>query len=146
MFNFAGEKAEYEKEGVFIGGWSFANVLWPKKTNGVHGQWQASTPGHLLLAYEFLDSTEDRIAQVTLDKDWDNKEERALLRKLDLRVLLPCCICYFLAYLDRANIGNVKILQAETEDNIVEALQLQGRDFNWVSISSSGGLKTGNMY
>jgi hypothetical protein len=33
------------------------------------------------------------------------------VRKLDLRVLLPCCIIYFLAYLDRANLGIVKILQ-----------------------------------
>lgn len=38
MFNFREERAEYEKEGVFIGGWGIKNVLWPKKTNGVHGK------------------------------------------------------------------------------------------------------------
>lgn len=70
---------------------------------------------------------------MTLDKDWDDAEERALVRKLDFRVLFPCCLCYFLAYLDRANIGNVKILQAGTESNIIERLGLHGTEFNWVS-------------
>lgn len=52
--------------------------------------------------------------KTTTVQDWDEVEERRLVRKLDLRVLLPCCIIYFLAYLDRANLGNVKILQKGT--------------------------------
>jgi hypothetical protein len=47
-----------------------------------------------------LDSSEDRVQTATLvAPEWTNKEERALIRKLDFRVLLPCCIIYFLAYL-----------------------------------------------
>jgi hypothetical protein len=38
MWSFAEEKREYEKEGVYIGGWGVSNFLWPKKTNGVHGK------------------------------------------------------------------------------------------------------------
>ncbi|KAK8094913.1 hypothetical protein PG997_001598 [Apiospora hydei] len=34
---------------------------------------------------------------------------------------------------DRANIGNVKILQSGTDDNISRALHLVGRDFNWLN-------------
>lgn len=64
-------------------------------------------------------------------RDWDAAEERALVRKLDLRVLLPCCILYFLAYLDRANMGFVGTLQVGTPDSFSESLGLHGSDFNW---------------
>lgn len=32
-----------------------------------------------------------------VEQDWDAKEEAALVRKLDLRVLFPCCLVYFVA-------------------------------------------------
>jgi hypothetical protein len=51
------------------------------------------------------DSSEDRAQNVySLAPEWTEKEERALIRKFDFRVLFPCCIVYFLAYLDRANL------------------------------------------
>jgi hypothetical protein len=65
------------------------------------------------------------------EKDWSDEEERALVRKLDVRVLLPCCIIYFLAYLDRANMGFVNVLQADKPDSFEESLNLKGTDFNW---------------
>lgn len=38
-----------------------------------------------------VDTSEDRIERLnTGEPDWEAKEERALVRKLDLRVLLPC--------------------------------------------------------
>jgi hypothetical protein len=38
-----------------------------------------------------LDTSEDRIERLnTTEPDWEAKEERALVRKLDLRVLFPC--------------------------------------------------------
>ncbi|KAI4853935.1 hypothetical protein E4T44_00537 [Aureobasidium sp. EXF-8845] len=50
-------------------------------------------------------SSEDRIqAQTRAEPEWTEEEERALVRRLDLRVLLPCCIIYFLAYVDRGNL------------------------------------------
>lgn len=106
--------------------------------------------------------------------DWEPAEEAKLVRKLDMRVLLPCCIVYFLvrifqeiidfyklqrlyrcgkggaianvffdysesplilcriqAYLDRANMGFVAVLQADTPDSFEESLHLEGLDFNW---------------
>ena len=48
-----------------------------------------------------------------------------------MRVLLPCCITYFLAYLDRANMGFVAVLRADTPDSFEENLHLEGLDFNW---------------
>ena len=44
-----------------------------------------------------------KVEQVNALIDCDPAEEPRLVRKLDMRVLLPCCIVYFLAYLDRAN-------------------------------------------
>lgn len=38
---------------------------------------------------------------------------------------------YFLAYLDRANMGFVNVMQADTPDSFEETLDLQGTDFNW---------------
>jgi hypothetical protein len=72
------------------------------------------------------------IEHVTVVEDWTAAEERALVRKLDLRVLFPCCIVYFLAYLDRANMGFVNILQEGTSDSFTNSLKLHGTEFNWV--------------
>ncbi|KIW47782.1 uncharacterized protein PV06_00445 [Exophiala oligosperma] len=71
-----------------------------------------------------------------LERDWTAAQEKALVRKLDLHIMIPCCIIYVLAYLDRSNLSNVKILQKDTPDSFEESLGLQGLDFNWaVSIS-----------
>jgi hypothetical protein len=45
-------------------------------------------------------------------------EEKAIIRRQDLR-LLPLCGCmYLLAFLDRSNIGNAKVLNADTNDDV----------------------------
>ena len=44
-----------------------------------------------------IDSSQDRAEHVSAVQDWSNAEEKALVRKLDLRVLFPCCIVYFFA-------------------------------------------------
>jgi hypothetical protein len=56
-------------------------------------------------AENLVDSSEDRIQrETTAEAEWTAKEERSLVRKLDLRVLLPCCVIYFFAYVDRGNL------------------------------------------
>jgi len=70
-----------------------------------------------------------------VEPEWTKAEERALIRKLDFRVLFPCCVVYFLAYMDRANLGNVKILQKGLSSSLEESLDLKGNQFNWVSSS-----------
>lgn len=116
--SFATQRALVEAEGIYVGGWSIKRAMWPKKTNGFH------------------DSSQDRVEHNAAEKDWEDAEERALVRKLDFRVLLPCCIVYFLAYLDRANMGFVNVMQADTPDSFEETLDLKGTDFNWsVSIT-----------
>lgn len=72
-----------------------------------------------------------KIEQTNAIVDWEAAEERKLVRKIDTRVLLPCCILYFLAYLDRANMGYAGVLQADTPDNMMTDLNLHGIQFNW---------------
>lgn len=117
--SFIQNREALEKEGVYIGGWSFGTTLFPRKVNGKY------------------DTSEDRIENATvLTPDWTPEEERKLVRKLDFRVLFPACIIYFLAYLDRANLGNVKILGLGTPASIEGRLGLVGNDFSWaVSIT-----------
>ncbi|KAJ5825683.1 hypothetical protein N7474_002821 [Penicillium riverlandense] len=81
---------------------------------------------------EEADTAEDRIERLIVETpDWSEEEERRLVRKLDCRVVVPCCIMYILAYLDRSNLANVKILQNDTPDSLEESLDLKGIDFNW---------------
>lgn len=118
MANFQRSRAAVETEGVFIGGWSIKQAFVPTKVDG------------------HIESSQDRAEHVSAVQDWSNAEEKALVRKLDLRVLFPCCIVYFFAYLDRANMGFAAVMQAGTSDNIEENLHLEGIDFNWaVSIT-----------
>ncbi|KAF2187688.1 hypothetical protein K469DRAFT_685568 [Zopfia rhizophila CBS 207.26] len=69
-------------------------------------------------------------------RNGQNRKERALLKILDFRVLLPGCIVYVIAYLDRGNLGNVKILQSGTQYSLVNSLNLKRTEFNFsVSIT-----------
>ncbi|KAL5363340.1 major facilitator superfamily domain-containing protein [Aspergillus floccosus] len=119
MFRFAERRELIEKDGVYIGGYGIKKAFVAAKQDGRY------------------DTSEDRIERLNaVEEDWSPAEEAALLRKLDLRVLLPCCLVYFVAYLDRVNLGNVKVLRTNTPDSISNALDLQGTQFNWaVSIS-----------
>lgn len=87
-------------------------------------------------AYTAPAASQDRAEEVNAVKDWTDEEEKKLVRKLDLRVLFPCCILYFLAYLDRANMGYAATMQSKKPGNIREDLNLVGTEFNWaVSIT-----------
>jgi len=44
--------------------------------------------------------------------------ERALLRKQDIRIIPLSASIYFLAYLDRSNIGNAKVLNSSTKNDM----------------------------
>lgn len=84
------------------------------------------------------DSSQDRIqALAVLDKDWSPEEERALVRKLDIRLLPACFMIFLLAYIDRGNIGSIRILQHGGPDSLEVSLNLHGTTFNWVRKSSS---------
>lgn len=93
------DRAAVEAEGVYIGGWSLKRAFIPKKRGG-----EMLTSKFVIVGDHTNYTTgEAKTEQVNALIDWEPAEERRLIRKLDLRVMLPCCIVYFLAYLDRAN-------------------------------------------
>ncbi|KAF7588653.1 hypothetical protein BBP40_005404 [Aspergillus hancockii] len=78
------------------------------------------------------DSSVDRIQAInTLDADWSPEDEHALVRKIDARLLPTCFIIFVLAYIDRGNIGSIRVLQFGKHDSLEESLALHGNDFNW---------------
>lgn len=79
-----------------------------------------------LAADEKAEVSHNELAE-KIDGDLDNIDpiaEKKLLWKVDLHVVPPLLILFLLAFLDRVNIGNVKIQEMTTE------LHMQGQDHN----------------
>ncbi|KAJ3337926.1 hypothetical protein HDU93_000313 [Gonapodya sp. JEL0774] len=65
---------------------------------------------------------------------WTPEEEKAFVKKLDWRVIPLVSIMYFLAFLDRVNIGNAKVANNDVKasvDTMEASLGLDGVQFNW---------------
>jgi MFS transporter, ACS family, DAL5 transporter family protein len=59
------------------------------------------------------------------DVDISSVDERAVLRKMDLRLMPMLTLLYLLSFLDRGNIGNAKI------EGLVESLHMTEPQYNW---------------
>lgn len=57
------------------------------------------------------------------DEEW-GKEEKALVRKVDLMLLPTMWLMYLLSYMDRTNIGNAKIA------GMVEDLNMDSNEYS----------------
>ncbi|KAK0196343.1 MFS general substrate transporter [Armillaria mellea] len=62
----------------------------------------------------------------------DRIAEKRLLRQLDLRILPSCMFIYTLNFLARANIGNAKILNADSGDSLLQVLDMTSDQFSTV--------------
>lgn len=60
----------------------------------------------------------------------DDKENRRLNRLLDIRILPLCCWIYLLNFLDRGNIGNAKVLNEETGDDMLQRTGMTAMDYS----------------
>jgi sugar phosphate permease len=56
-------------------------------------------------------------------------EEKALIRKQDLRIIPLSAAIYFLCFLDRSNIGNAKILNSSTQNDMQTECHMSNYDF-----------------
>ncbi|RDW64658.1 putative major facilitator superfamily permease-4 [Coleophoma cylindrospora] len=57
--------------------------------------------------------------------DFSHIDEKAVLRKMDLRLIPMLALLYLLSFLDRGNIGNAKI------EGLTETLHMDGPQYNW---------------
>lgn len=134
--NFSRDREVLESDGVNIGGWSVKNLIKPSYQHEKPGT-SCILPSLVqiwltdLLGGWQTDSSEDRVLNAVIEQDWTDAEERRLVRKIDMRVLLPCFVIYILAYLDRSNLGNINVMQKGEPSNIQSRLGLHGTEFNW---------------
>ncbi|KAJ1552674.1 hypothetical protein HK405_010441 [Cladochytrium tenue] len=63
----------------------------------------------------------------------DPAKERALVRRLDTRILPIATIMYLLSFLDRVNIGNARVVNSNSAGvgEMETALGLTGSQYNW---------------
>lgn len=52
-------------------------------------------------------------------------DEKAILRKMDIRLIPMLALLYLLSFLDRGNIGNARI------EGLVDDLHMTGPQYNW---------------
>jgi hypothetical protein len=75
------------------------------------------TPKHEVYHKE---AEESPIRLDQINEDVDPAINKALVRKQDLRILPLSASIYLLCYLDRSNIGNAKVLNAETKNDLLQ--------------------------
>lgn len=61
---------------------------------------------------------------------FEDVDEAAVLRKMDIRLIPMLSMLYLLAFLDRGNIGNAKI------EGLVDDLHMTGPQYNWTCMVS----------
>ena len=64
---------------------------------------------------------------------FEGVDEKAVLRKMDIRLIPMLSMLYLLAFLDRGNIGNAKI------EGLVDDLHMTGPQYNWTCMMNPFG-------
>ena len=75
---------------------------------------------------EKLDTINDSPGSLVEPPSYSREEEKALVRKLDLRLLPPLTLLYLLSFLDRSNVANARIEGLATDLGISGDLYLTG--------------------
>ncbi|CVL07230.1 related to putative tartrate transporter [Fusarium mangiferae] len=85
-----------------------------------------SSPKHSI-DVEMLESRDEQgVLSLTPD---ELAMEKRMVRKIDMIFLPVTALTYLLCYLDRSNIGNARILNADTEDDLMHSLHLSKYEY-----------------
>jgi MFS family permease len=68
-------------------------------------------------------------SQQEIDFQDYERRNRRFNRRLDYRILPLCCWVYLLNFLDRGNIGNSKVLNEETGDDLLQQTHMTAADY-----------------
>jgi len=68
----------------------------------------------------------------------NTKANKALLRKQDFRLIPLCSMMYLLAYLDRTNIGNAKVMNSEKKDDLLSSTKMTNYQYAFLVVPSIG--------
>jgi len=71
----------------------------------------------------------DASSQVSSQDEIALASDKALIRKQDLRIIPLCAGIYLLCYLDRSNIGNAKVLNADTGNDLLTETRMTEREY-----------------
>lgn len=61
-------------------------------------------------------------------------EEKALLRRIDWRIMTICSLLFLMKQLDADNVSNVKIMNRGTDRNILTELGMSSNQYNLVTV------------
>ncbi|RHZ60578.1 putative MFS transporter [Aspergillus thermomutatus] len=71
-----------------------------------------------------LEIASDDVHEQHSDASYRSPREKALVWKQDLRIVPLCAAIYLLCYLDRSNIGNAKILNQDTHNDLLNETKM----------------------
>ncbi|TCD67721.1 hypothetical protein EIP91_012019 [Steccherinum ochraceum] len=60
---------------------------------------------------------------------YEPEAERRLVRRIDMRLIPASMLVYLLCFLDRSNIGNAMVLNADTHDDLVSTTHLSAQEY-----------------
>lgn len=92
---------------------------------------QKGTPLVSLLTNKAGQNPTEKLSQDETSSDYtsDEKRNKKLNRRLDIRILPLCCWVYLLNFLDRGNIGNARVLNSETGDDMLSQTGMTANDY-----------------
>ncbi|KAJ4415889.1 hypothetical protein N0V82_007083 [Gnomoniopsis sp. IMI 355080] len=71
----------------------------------------------------------DQANETLSEAVYDEPRNQRLNRRLDIRILPVCCWIYLLNFLDRGNIGNARVLNEETGDDMLQQTGMNSSDY-----------------
>lgn len=80
-----------------------------------------------------IDPTEEEIAQRNRTL-LSAQEEKALLRRIDWRIMTVCSILFLLKNIDADNISNARIMNRGTDRNIMTELKMTSDQYNLLNV------------
>lgn len=101
---------------------------------------QDSKSAKITLAHRGTAADEDVIGETDEDANLRNrtllsaKEEKALLRRIDWRIMTVCSLLFLLKNIDADNISNARIMNRGTDRNIMTELNMTSDQYNLLNV------------